>query len=163
MSNSSEAKHKAWPYLRLIRAMAQCYQAFERSGSEFHRVSGVTGPQFDIIATLGNTDGMTCKQLGEKTLMTKGTLTGVLDRLEARELIERTTNNNDGRSLVVKLTPAGVDVFEALYPVKVLALAQGLAELSDDEVSNMTESFKRLEGLLAAIDASKGLDHELRQ
>ena len=33
--------------------------------------------------------GMTCKELGEKLWITKGTLTGVLDRLEAKGLVQR--------------------------------------------------------------------------
>jgi len=36
----------------------------------------MTPPQFDIIATLGNTSGMTATVLGEKTLITKGSLPG---------------------------------------------------------------------------------------
>ena len=32
------------------------------------------------IATLGNTPGMSYKELGDKTLITKGTLTGVIER-----------------------------------------------------------------------------------
>ena len=62
----------------------QCYQAFEAYSAAHVRELGLTPPQFDIIATLGNTDGMTATELGEKTLITKGTLTGVVDRLSAR-------------------------------------------------------------------------------
>ena len=36
--------------------------------------AGLTHAQFDIIATLGNTPGMSYKELGDKTLITKGTL-----------------------------------------------------------------------------------------
>ena len=64
-------------------------QGFERFSGESVRQCGLTHAQFDIIATLGNTAGMTYKQLGERTLITKGTLTGVLDRMEARALITR--------------------------------------------------------------------------
>ena len=34
---------------------------------------------FDIIVTLGNTPGLSFKELGQRTLITKGTLTGVVD------------------------------------------------------------------------------------
>jgi hypothetical protein len=53
----------------------QCYQAFEAYSATHIRTLGLTPPQFDIVATLGNTSGMTATELGEKTLITKGTLT----------------------------------------------------------------------------------------
>ena len=50
---------------------------------------------------------MSCKALGEKTLITKGTLTGVLDRMEARGwLISRKADCDDARRSHVALTPA---------------------------------------------------------
>ncbi len=147
--NSMQAKELGWPYLRLIRSMAQCYQAFERASAEFDKQLGLTSPQFDIIATLGNTPGMSCKQLGEKTLMTKGTLTGVLDRLQARGLIDRIGHEKDGRSVVVKLTTDGVAAFETLYPKKVVSLVRSLSALSDQEREAAIALFGKLEQLLA--------------
>lgn len=80
---------------------------------------GFTESQFDIIATLGNTPGMTCKELGEKTLITKGTLTGVLDRLESKGLIQR-ERGEDRRQLFIKLTPLGEARFNESFPEIVL-------------------------------------------
>ena len=37
-----------------------------------------------MLAVLGDTPGATCKALGEQTLITRGTLIPVLDRLEAK-------------------------------------------------------------------------------
>ena len=153
--NSLEAKKQAWPYLRLIRTMAQCYQAFERSGADFHKQCGITAPQFDIIATLGNTQGLTCKELGEKTLMTKGTLTGVLDRLEARGLLERTTHQKDARSVIVRLTPDGVDTFEKLYPVKVMAIAEGLKSMTPEDIQDAMKILDRFKTLLQDMVPTK--------
>ena len=72
-------------YLRSIRLLAECFHAFERqAGANIRCRTGLTPPQFDIIATLGNTPGMSFKELSERTLITKGTLTGVVDRLEEK-------------------------------------------------------------------------------
>ena len=76
-------------YLRTLRALAESYHAFERYSAAQVRAFGLTPAQFDIIATLGNTDGMSFRELGEKTLITKGTLTGVVNRLEARGMVKR--------------------------------------------------------------------------
>jgi len=102
-------------YLRSIRLLSECMQSFEKISSKRVRSLGFTDSQFDIIATLGNTPGMTCKELGEKTLITKGTLTGVLDRLEQKGLIQR-ERGEDRRQLFVKLTPEGELQFANAFP-----------------------------------------------
>lgn len=103
-------------YLRSIRLLAECMQLFEKSSSQRVRALGFTDSQFDIIATLGNTAGMSCKELGEKTLITKGTLTGVLDRLEKKGLLLRERDEEDKRHFSVKLTAAGEEIFQSIFP-----------------------------------------------
>ena len=73
----------------MLYELVRAYQAFESYSAAHIRNLGLTAPQFDIIATLGNTSGMSFKDLGEKTLITKGTLTGVIDRLEDKALVDR--------------------------------------------------------------------------
>ena len=90
-------------YLRTLRALAESYHAFERYSAARVRIYGLTPAQFDIIATLGNTAGMNFRELGEKNLITKGTLTGVIDRLEARGMVKRVASKSDGRSTLVRL------------------------------------------------------------
>jgi DNA-binding MarR family transcriptional regulator len=102
-------------YLRSVRLLAECMQGFERHAGEFVRSAGLTHAQFDIVATLGNTEGMSYKELGERTLITKGTLTPVLDRLEAKGLITRCKGANDGRQILVRLTPAGQRAYEETF------------------------------------------------
>ncbi len=67
----------------------------------------VTRCQFDVIATLGDTDGRTCVQLSAATLVTQGTLTGVPDRLAAKGLIQRSTLRGDRWCITVRLTDTG--------------------------------------------------------
>ena len=91
-------------------------QGFERFSGDFVRQYGLTHAQFDIIATLGNTSGMSYKELGLKTLITKGTLTGVVDRLEQKGLVVRERCNKDKRSYFVRLSCEGEQVFHDVFP-----------------------------------------------
>ncbi|WP_395006176.1 MarR family winged helix-turn-helix transcriptional regulator [Undibacterium sp.] len=127
-------------YLRSIRLLSECMQLFEKLSSKRVRSLGFTESQFDIIATLGNTQGMTCKELGEKTLITKGTLTGVLDRLEARGLIQR-ERGDDRRQLFIKLTAEGEAQFASAFPEVV---KQGRENFRDYQA----EDFEALEAQL---------------
>jgi MarR family 2-MHQ and catechol resistance regulon transcriptional repressor len=102
-------------FLPMLRELVRCYQAFEQYSSGHIRGLGFTPSQFDIIATLGGTSGMTFKELGEKTLITKGTLTGVVDRLEDKGLVKRVALPHDGRCSVVMLTRAGEHEFKRVF------------------------------------------------
>src|SRR5438128_2702716 len=66
-----------------------------------------------------STEGMTCKKLSEKTLVTKGTLTGVLDRLEKKGLIERVPSREDRRCTLIRLTPKGDARFREVFPAHI--------------------------------------------
>lgn len=135
-------------YLRSIRLLAECMQLFEKSSKARVRVHGFTEAQFDIIATLGNTAGMSCKELGEKTLITKGTLTGVLDRLEKKGLIQR-ERGADRRQLFVKLSPAGERAFSEAFPTVVKEGSQNFADYSEADFLALEQSLLKLKNSLS--------------
>jgi MarR family 2-MHQ and catechol resistance regulon transcriptional repressor len=109
--------YKDDPYLSLLRPLVEAYLAFYRVGNRHIQSLGLTPGQFDVIAELEGTKGLTCAQLSEQTLTTKGTLTGVLDRLEHRGLIQRGTVGGDRRATRVQLTSKGIDVLQEVFPV----------------------------------------------
>ena len=139
----------------MIRELARCYQAFQRASDAHIRLSGLTPPQFDIVVTLGNTDGMTFKELGNRTLITKGTLTGVVDRLEARGLVARAASPTDGRSTLVRLTPEGEHLFQRVFEPHLAFLAPAFESLPE---CGRRELEKRLRQLRLALERRS---HEL--
>ena len=138
-------------YLPLIRALVECARSFEHCSGTHVREMGLTSAQFDIIATLGNTDGMSCKELGEKTLITKGTMTGVLDRLQEKGLLSRHHSPEDGRSWITKLTVKGQTLFEDIFPKHLAHLAPLFINFTDLELDNMRQ---QLCGLRTAFEAA---------
>lgn len=110
------------PYLKLVRPLVETYLAFWRTGSRHIKSLQLTPSQFDVIATLGDTDGMTCSELSEKTLVTKGTLTGVLDRLVSKGLIRRDATQKDRRYTKVSLTAKGDEFFRETFAVHIAFL-----------------------------------------
>jgi DNA-binding MarR family transcriptional regulator len=132
------------PFLPILRELARCYQAFERYSSRHIRGLGLTPSQFDIIATLGNTPGMSCKELGERTLITKGTLTGVIDRLESRGLLRRHDATHDRRSFTVALTPAGEREFARVFPAHLQFLRPAFGGFSGADLGDLEQRLARL-------------------
>jgi DNA-binding MarR family transcriptional regulator len=107
------------PFMQVLRPLVETYFAFIRRDEPHIRSLGLTPSQFDVIATLGDTEGMTCRELSEKTLVTKGTLTGVLDRLEKKGLIERVPSRDDRRCTIIRLTPKGESRFREVFPAHI--------------------------------------------
>ena len=135
-------------FIRTLRSLAECFQAFEAYSGAHVRTLGLTGAQFDIVATLGNTPGMTCKELGQKTLITKGTLTGVLDRLENRGLITRSATDADRRQVFVSLTPQGNRLFDRVFPQHVGHLKCAFTALTPRELDQTTALLGKLRDAL---------------
>ena len=139
------------PYLKLVRPLVEAYQAFWLADSRHIRSLRLTPSQFDVIATLGDTDGMTCSELSAQTLVTKGTLTGVLDRLVAKGLIRRETDSGDRRRIKVQLTEKGDGVFRKTYTAHIAflkpyfeqALTQKEVEEARRLLLRLRDSFKR--------------------
>lgn len=131
-------------FLSSLKELVRATQAFEHYSSAHVRSMGLTVTQFDVLATLGNQPPMTCKELGEKTLVTKGTLTGVLDRLEAKQLITRVVNIEDARSQKIGLTSKGQKLFEKIFPEHVQYLGQIFNQLSQKDLMHMNHSLKVL-------------------
>jgi DNA-binding MarR family transcriptional regulator len=140
-------------FIPVLRELARAYQAFESYSAAHIRTLGLTPPQFDIVATLGNTDGMSFKELGEKTLITKGTLTGVVDRLEAKSLVRRVASPSDGRSQTVQLTRKGEMLFAKIFPAHMAYVGQAFAAFAQEDINSMEAALRQLRVALSAASS----------
>ncbi len=132
------------PFMALVRELVWTYQAFSRLDSNGLRQFKLTQPQADVIFTLGNTEGMTFKEIGELTLITKGTLTGVIDRLEQKKLVKRMQGNDDRRCTRVILTRKGDRLFRDVFPKHVAHLKAHFDQLSSNEILTIQRALKKL-------------------
>ncbi len=136
-------------FMPLMRELVRAYQAFASFDAGLHRDSGfgLTVSQADVIFTLGNTEGMTCSEIGERTLITKGTLTGVIDRLVKKGLVKRSRMDHDGRCVRVRLTPRGEKVFNEAFPRHVRLLSSRFAQLDPATRKNAQAALAALRGI----------------
>ena len=135
-------------YLSVIRQLVKTYQAFEQYSSKHVKTLGLTTTQFDILATLGNQPPMTCKELGEKTLILKGTMTGVLERMALKGLIEKIPNQEDGRSYKIGLTNSGEKLFKQVFPAHLKYLEQAFSQLSEQELQQAVKVLQTIKTVL---------------
>lgn len=134
-------------YMTLVKELASTYQAFESYSTSHIKEMGLTMTQFDILATLGNQPPMTCKELSDKTLILKGTMTGVLERLEAKGLIEKIANEDDGRSYKIGLTKTGDKLFKKNFPEHLDHLGKAFSKLSKKELEQAVTALKEVKAI----------------
>jgi DNA-binding MarR family transcriptional regulator len=136
-------------FVPLVQELLSAYSAFASYDADGHRLSGsgLTVPQANVIFSLGNTDGLTCKDIGDLTHITKGTLTGVIDRLEAKGLVERWAVEGDGRKTIVALTKKGERVFDREFPRQIGFLKERFDKLSARDRKQAIESLQNIREL----------------
>jgi DNA-binding MarR family transcriptional regulator len=77
-----------------------------RAGQEFRRI-GLSIPQFDLLSSLSEREGVSQQELAERLYVTKGNVSGLIDRLEASGLVERRALPQDRRCYALHLTEEG--------------------------------------------------------
>lgn len=145
IKSSKEARRAA--FIPVIRELVRAYQAFEAYDAAHLRQLGLTSCQADVLFTLGNTSGMTFSEIGERTLITKGTLTGVIDRLEAKGIVRRQASATDRRSTLAVLTAKGEALFEDVYPRHIAHLQERFSGLERPELDETQRVLARLRAL----------------
>jgi len=133
----------------VLRELLRTHQAFLAYAASHVHTLELTLPQFDILITLGNTTGMTFKKLGEETLITKGTLSGVISRLEDKGLVQRIASETDGRSQIVRLTAAGEVLYESTFTEHLDFIGRIFTDYSPEDVAALEATLLRLRKAVA--------------
>ncbi len=134
-------------FISTIKELARTYQAFEGYSSPHVRSLGLTPVQFDVIVTLANQPPMTFKELGEKTLISKSSLTGVVERMVQKGFIETLLNTEDARSQNLRLTTKGQKVFGRVFPEHMQHLEVAFNRLSKSQLKGIEASLKTLKSI----------------
>jgi MarR family transcriptional regulator, 2-MHQ and catechol-resistance regulon repressor len=131
-----------------LRELINSYDAFYQGVSADVQKFGISIEQFDVIATLGNTTGLSLVQLGEKTLLNLTNLHQVLDSLE-KDLLIYQELPVDKPMTIVKLTPAGEKIFAVVFPIHMAYLQRCFGQLNQSELDMLEVFLRRLKEAFA--------------
>lgn len=107
----------------------------------FSRYSLTEGKFTVLMLLLRNTEqGLTPSELAEKALVTRSTITGLIDGLEKMEFVKRRKHPEDRRKMSVFLTKKGEEILEEMLPEHYQRTANLMSNLNDDE----KETFQKL-------------------
>jgi DNA-binding MarR family transcriptional regulator len=95
------------PIIEFMRLLWALDHALHSRSKRMNAELGVTGPQRLVVRIVGKRPGISAKDLAGILHLDKSTLSGVLQRLEARGFLERDAHPGDARRARLTLTAKG--------------------------------------------------------
>ena len=97
----------------------------------------ITSAQFKVLIIVAQFKADTPAELCRHLSLDSGSMTRMLDRLEQKQLIERTRSATDRRQVLLALTPAGKAITDQLPQIGAEAMNALLGVLDADEVASL--------------------------
>src|SRR5438105_15801329 len=124
-----------WKAARAVEAYA------EKSVSELQ----MCGSDFAVLEALLHKGPLPVNEIGKKILLTSGSITVAVDRLEKRELVERRAHGTDRRARIVHLTKEGRKLITRAYAQHAADLEQLMsASLTTTERATLIRLLKKI-------------------
>ena len=136
---------------QLCFAVYSTAHAFNRVYKPLLDGLGLTYPQYLVMLVLWERDDVPVKDIGERLFLDSGTLTPLLKRLEAAELIRRTRSADDERQVLIALTARGHALHE-----KAKAVPQGILAASACSTGELITMKNDLVALRDKLNAALG-------
>ncbi len=155
-----EPEDEALPVRLWLRLLATAGLIEARLRRRLQRNFDTTMPRFDALAQLDRAaDGMTLGRLSERMMVTKGNITGLVERMVEDGLVERLPVPADRRSSIVRLTAGGRTRFAAMAPEMQGWIREIVSGLTHDEQERLHGLIGRLR---AAAERDDNQEHEDR-
>jgi DNA-binding MarR family transcriptional regulator len=120
----------------LTKAQQAVHQVFKAELVPY----GVTPGQYGVLMCLWDENGQTVRHLADRLTLDGSTMTGLLDRMEQKGLIEKKPDPKDRRALQVLLTDKGNELRDCLPQAIDAANKKVLEEMDENQV----QAFKEL-------------------
>jgi DNA-binding MarR family transcriptional regulator len=132
-----------------IRRLMQVRAVYTK---EVYRKHLVSVPQLLCVLTLYEHGPLPLSQIAGMIMVNSSTVTGIIDRLEQKGLVERSRTSRDRRVVTVALTEAGASLAQNAPPPIHEKIMEGLQRLSRDELTQILKGLSMLTGLIETED-----------
>ncbi len=99
------------------------------------RAIDLSVPQCDVLTTLTEAEGISQQELAQRLYVTKGNISGLLDRLERAGLVERRSTAADRRQYSIHLTASGRAAAERAIALQHALIAATLGRLPAEKIA----------------------------
>lgn len=142
--NGRSDVHDLPDVLRFMQLLWAVAHGLERASKRMKGRMGVTGPQRLALRVVGLFPGLSAGELAAILHLHPSTLTGVLRRLAAQGLLERTSHARDRRRAVLRLTRRGARVNNASRGTVESAVAEVLGRVRPRERDSAMSALRLL-------------------
>ena len=123
--------------------------AMEQNAMRSVSALGLGSSDFAVLEVLLHKGPQPVNVIGKKVLLTSGSITAAVDRLESRKLVRRTADLTDGRARIVQLTKAGRRLIERAFQKHAMDMEEAMAVLRSGERIELVRLLKKV-GMWAA-------------
>jgi len=140
----------------IVGAIRKFVRAVSLDAFKIGKKYGLTGPQSTLLRTLVKKGPLSSASLSRRLYVTPSNITGIIDRLEKKGLVERIRKERDRRIVLINLTESGTELSNSLPDPIEKKLIYELADLKTEHVRILALVMNQI---LNLIDA-KGVDDE---
>src|SRR5678816_1220365 len=115
--------------------LSRAARAIEQNAINSVSALGLGLSDFAVLEVLLNKGPLTVNVIGKKVLLTSGSITSAIDRLEAKNLVQRTTHPGDQRARIVQLTELGRSLIDKAFRRHAADLEETMMVLKPNAVS----------------------------
>lgn len=123
--------------LKLVIAIARSYNQLFSKIDESLKPEGLTTTEFGVLEHLYHKGKQPVQNIAEKILVTSGTITYIIDKLEKRGLVQRIRCVEDKRVFYVALTSEGETLISGVFKRHEEMLEILFSELTEDQKENI--------------------------
>lgn len=100
--------------------------------------------EFSVLETLFHKGRQTIHQIGKSVLISSGSMTYVIDKLEKKELLKRTNCPDDRRAIFITLTPSGEALMEEIMPKYQAFISKMFDSLNPEEAKTLVTLLQKV-------------------
>ena len=135
---------------QVMISIRKIVQAIDMNSKKLVKRVGLTGPQLVILHEIANCDKVTAGELARAVSLSQSTVTGILERLEKRQLITRQRSDDDKRRVLVRITNTGTRILESAPPIMQETFVERFSSIEEWEQSMILCAIQRLVSLMDA-------------
>lgn len=142
--------------VRVMAALRRIIRAIDLHSRSLVLRYGLTGPQLVVLKELVEAGGRPVSGLAHAVNLSQATVTGILDRLERKGMVERVRSSQDKRKVIVSSTAEAERVLAGAPPLLQEHFIAAFGELADWEQTQILSSLQRIVSLMEAGDVEAG-------
>jgi DNA-binding MarR family transcriptional regulator/GNAT superfamily N-acetyltransferase len=145
----------------VLIALRRIVRSIDLHSKKLAQSHGLTIPQVVLLREIQQRGRLSLSDLARSSILSNATVTGIIDRLEAKKLVKRIRSETDRRQVFVEIMPDGIEILAKMPPILQENFVQKLKELEKWEQTQILSSLERVAALMNAeeIEASPILAH----